>query len=112
MEEHLRREEWDLAGPVARALVEVFTRANVTLAKVEALNQLRRAVEHHEVTPDFVRSVREYLSLADPTEPFTAPQATKTPDSSDSQALGADKVRPQPSPRQEPLCDWKRRPRK
>lgn len=70
-EEHLRREEWEHAQALARALVDLFTRADVTLAKIEALHQLRRAVEHHVATPDFLRSVRVYLSIDNPQEPFT-----------------------------------------
>ena len=73
-EELLQRGEWDEAAPIARELVDIFTRAKVTLAKIEALDQLRRAVDRHAATPDFVRSVRAYLSIDDPQQPFTAPQ--------------------------------------
>ena len=72
-EELLRREEWEQAVPIARALVDLFTRAHVTLAKVEAIEQLRRAVEMREATPDFVRRVRAYVEAENPTSPFNAP---------------------------------------
>lgn len=74
-EEYLRREQWHAAAPLARTLVEQFTKAGVTLAQVEALDQLRRAVERRDATLEFVSAVRAYLSLEEPATAFSAPQA-------------------------------------
>jgi hypothetical protein len=73
-EELLRIGDWEAATPIARALVDLFTRARVTLAQVEAIDQLRRAVEKREATPDFVRQVRAYVEAENPAIPFTAPR--------------------------------------
>jgi tetratricopeptide (TPR) repeat protein len=73
-EELLRLEDWEHAEPIARALVDLFTRAGVTLAKVQAIDQLRRAVELREATPDFVRQLRTYMQADDSQQPFIAPR--------------------------------------
>jgi tetratricopeptide (TPR) repeat protein len=74
-EELLRLEDWEQAEPFARALVDLFTRAGVTLAKVQAMEQLRRAVELREATPDFVRQLRDYMQADDSQRPFMAPRS-------------------------------------
>jgi tetratricopeptide (TPR) repeat protein len=73
-EELLRLEDWEQAEPIARALVDLFTRAGVTLAKVQAIDQLRRAVELREATPDFVRQLRTYMQAHDSQQPFITPR--------------------------------------
>jgi tetratricopeptide (TPR) repeat protein len=72
-EELLRLEDWEQAEPIARVLVDLFTRAGVTLAKVQAIDQFRRAVELREATPDFVRQLRDYMQADDSQQPFVAP---------------------------------------
>jgi tetratricopeptide (TPR) repeat protein len=72
-EELLRREEWADAEIISRDLVSLFTVAGVTLASVNALDYLRRAVENREATADIVRYVREYVTADDPARPFEPP---------------------------------------
>jgi tetratricopeptide (TPR) repeat protein len=73
--ELLEREEWTEAEILARELVPLFTAAGVTLASVNALDYLRRAVENREATADTVRYIRRYIaSDADPSRPFAPPE--------------------------------------
>jgi tetratricopeptide (TPR) repeat protein len=72
-EELLRRQEWSDAERIARDLVSVFTTAGVTLAAVNAIDFLRRAVESREATTDVVRYIREYVAADDPVRPFEPP---------------------------------------
>lgn len=74
-EEYLRGEQWDEAEPLARTLAEQFTKAGVTLGQVEALDQLRRAVERREATPEYVSALRAYLTLEEPATAFSPPRA-------------------------------------
>lgn len=60
--ELLEREEWTAAEILARELVTLFSAAGVTLASVNALHYLRRAVENREATPETVRYVRSYIA--------------------------------------------------
>jgi tetratricopeptide (TPR) repeat protein len=76
--ELLEREEWTAAAILARELVTLFSAAGVTLASVNALHYLRRAVENREATPETVRYVRSYIAadkVADreATRPFSPP---------------------------------------
>ncbi len=71
----LRNEEWTEAEFLARGLVTLFTAAGVTLASVNALDYLRRAVENHEATVDTVSYIRSYIAADDPTRPFEPPEA-------------------------------------
>jgi tetratricopeptide (TPR) repeat protein len=73
VEELLRRKESARAHALAYELVDLFTRAGVTVASVEALNALRDAVEHEDATASFVRYVRDYVAVDDPNRPFTPP---------------------------------------
>lgn len=73
--ELLEREEWTEAAPLARDLVNLFTSAGVTLASVNALEHLRRAVENREATPATVRYVRAFVAADDPKRPFDPPAA-------------------------------------
>ncbi|MEK6373218.1 MAG: hypothetical protein AABO58_11025 [Acidobacteriota bacterium] len=73
-EELLRREEWAEAEVIARELVTLFTSAGVTLASVNALDNLRQAVENREATTAVVRYVREYVTADDPARPFDPPR--------------------------------------
>jgi tetratricopeptide (TPR) repeat protein len=70
VEELLRREAWSDAELLARDLVNLFARAGVTVASVNALEFLRQAVEHREASAATVRYVREYVSMDDPQRPF------------------------------------------
>jgi len=72
--ELLEREEWTEAEILARELATLFTAAGVTLASVNALDYLRRAVENCEATADTVRYVRKYIAADDPDRPFEPPQ--------------------------------------
>jgi tetratricopeptide (TPR) repeat protein len=72
-EELLRREEWNEAASMARELVELFSAAGVTLASVNALDYLRRAVENRVVTPAVLEYVRRYVEADDPSQPFGPP---------------------------------------
>lgn len=72
--ELLEREEWADAEILARELATLFTAAGVTLAGVNALDYLRRAVENREATADTVRYVREYIAAGDPDRPFDPPE--------------------------------------
>jgi tetratricopeptide (TPR) repeat protein len=72
-EELLRREEWDRAEPLARQLVELFSRAGVTIASVQALDYLRQSVIHRLATTDVVQYVRNYVTADDPSTPFAPP---------------------------------------
>jgi tetratricopeptide (TPR) repeat protein len=74
--ELLDREEWTKAETLARELVTLFTAARVTLASVNALDYLRRAVENREATASTVRYIRKYIAANDPNRPFDPP-ATK-----------------------------------
>jgi tetratricopeptide (TPR) repeat protein len=73
-EELLRREEWTEAELVARDLVILFSAAGVTLASVNALDHLRRAVEHRTATGATVRYVRTYVAQDDPAQRFEPPR--------------------------------------
>ncbi len=72
-EELLRREEWDRAEPLARQLVELFSRAGVTIASVQALDYLRQSVIHRLATIDVLQYVRDYVTADDPGRPFAPP---------------------------------------
>lgn len=72
----LRNEDWIEAELLARGLVTVFMSAGVTLATVNALDYLRRAVENREATAATARYIREYITADDPARPFDPP-ATK-----------------------------------
>lgn len=71
--ELLEREEWTEAETLARELVTLFTAARVTLASVNALDYLRRAVENREATSSTVRYIRKYIAADDPARPFDPP---------------------------------------
>jgi hypothetical protein len=72
-EELLRREEWVEAEMIARDLVTLFTAAGVTLASVNALDYLRRAVENREATAAVVQYIRTYVTAEEPARPFEPP---------------------------------------
>jgi tetratricopeptide (TPR) repeat protein len=72
-EELLRRGEWKDAAVIARELIRLFTAARVTLASIQALDYLRRAVERHEATTAVVESVREFVMVDDAARTFTPP---------------------------------------
>jgi tetratricopeptide (TPR) repeat protein len=72
--ELLDREEWTEAETFARELVTLFTAARVTLASVNALDYLRRAVENREATASTVRYIRKYIAANDPNRPFEPPE--------------------------------------
>ncbi|HYC92521.1 MAG TPA: hypothetical protein VEO54_25160 [Thermoanaerobaculia bacterium] len=72
-EELLRREEWDRAEPLARQLVELFTRAGVTVASVQALDSLRQSIVHQLATAGMVQYIRDYVAADDPARPFAPP---------------------------------------
>ena len=72
-EELLRREEWTDAEIIAWDLISLFTVAGVTLASVNALDYLRRAVENREATAAVVQYVREYVTAGDPARLFEPP---------------------------------------
>lgn len=72
-EDLLRREEWERAEPLARQLVELFTRAGVTIASVQALDYLRQSVIHRLATTGTVQYVRDYVAADDPARPFAPP---------------------------------------
>jgi tetratricopeptide (TPR) repeat protein len=65
-EELLRRGDWADAELIARELVRLFTKAGVTLAAANALDQLRRAVETREATAETVQWVREWVAALPP----------------------------------------------
>ncbi|MCU1230432.1 MAG: DNA-binding transcriptional activator of the family [Acidobacteria bacterium] len=73
VEELLRREEWARARALARELVDLFTRAGVTVASVDALSALREAVEREHATVSLVRYVRDFVAIDDPSRPFVPP---------------------------------------
>jgi tetratricopeptide (TPR) repeat protein len=72
-EELLRREEWAEAANIARDLVLLFASAGVTLASVNAVDYLRRAVENRAATAEVVQYIRSYVSADDPARPFDPP---------------------------------------
>lgn len=72
--ELLEREEWTEAELLARGLATLFTAAGVTLASVNALDFLRRAVANREATAATVRYVREYVTSDNPTRAFEPPE--------------------------------------
>lgn len=72
-EELLRREDWAEAANIARDLVLLFTSAGVTLASVNAVDYLRRAVEKREATAEVVQYIRSYVTADDPARPFNPP---------------------------------------
>lgn len=74
--ERIQREEWIEAETLSRELVALFTAAGVTLASVEALHYLRRAVENREATAATVHYVRDYVTTDNPARPFEPPAAT------------------------------------
>lgn len=73
--ELLEREEWTEAEVLARSLVTLFTAAGVTLASVNALDFLRRAVENREATAATVRYIRDYVASDNPTRAFEPPES-------------------------------------
>jgi tetratricopeptide (TPR) repeat protein len=73
-EELLRRGEWTDAEVIARELVTLFMRAGVTLASVNALQFLRRAVEHREATVATVQYIRAFIAADDPARTFDPPR--------------------------------------
>jgi tetratricopeptide (TPR) repeat protein len=75
--ELLERQEWTEAEILARELVTLFTAAGVTLASVNALDYLRRAVENRQATAATVRYVRTYVAADDPNRLFAPPAATQ-----------------------------------
>lgn len=77
-EELIRREDWDDAAVIARELVRLFTAARVTLASVDAVDQLRRAVALRGATAAMISNVREFVTVDDPRRLFD-PYRTTTP---------------------------------
>jgi len=71
--ELLEREEWAGAATLARELVPLFSSAGVTLASVDAIHYLRRAVENHEATAATARYVRSYVAANHPGREFNPP---------------------------------------
>jgi hypothetical protein len=72
--ELLEREEWTEAEVLARGLATLFTAAGVTLASVNALHFLRRAVENREATAATVRYIREFIASDNPMRAFAPPE--------------------------------------
>ena len=60
---------------LARSLVTLFTAAGVTLASVNALDFLRRAVENREATAATVRYIRDYIRQSNASFPAAGEQA-------------------------------------
>lgn len=60
---------------LARSLVTLFTAAGVTLASVNALDFLRRAVENREATAATVRYIRDYVASDNPKRAFQPPES-------------------------------------
>jgi tetratricopeptide (TPR) repeat protein len=75
--ELLRHEQWEEAETLARELVPLFTAAGVTVASVDALHYLRRAVENRDATAATVQYVRAYVAADDVNRPFAPPAAAK-----------------------------------
>jgi tetratricopeptide (TPR) repeat protein len=70
----LRRQDWTEAEILSRQLVTFFIEAGVTVASINALDYLRRAVENREATADMVQYVREYVAADDPARLFAPPR--------------------------------------
>jgi tetratricopeptide (TPR) repeat protein len=70
----LRNEDWTEAEILSRQLVAFFVEAGVTIASINALDYLRRAVENREATADMIRYVRDYVAADDPERAFEPPR--------------------------------------
>lgn len=75
--ELLEREEWTEAEILARELVALFTAAGVTLASVNALHYLLRAVRNRDATAGTIRYIRQYVAADDPNLRFEPPEEIK-----------------------------------
>jgi tetratricopeptide (TPR) repeat protein len=71
----LQRGEHERAEPLALSLVQLFTKAGVTVASVQALEYLRESVSAGIADPPLINYIREYVATDDPARTFAPPGA-------------------------------------